>query len=117
AWLHGASMVIHTRRSHRRCCVSPTATKTRPSIASFARATEEVPPVDDRIVHMLPVVSIQPSPHNPRHQTDNIDELAQSLRTHGLLQPVVVRRRGGSYELIVGHRRYEAAKLLGWSEI
>jgi ParB family chromosome partitioning protein len=86
-------------------------------MASFARATAVVPPVDDRIVHMLPIASIQPSPHNPRRQMDNIDELAQSLRTHGLLQPIVVRRRGGGYELIVGHRRYEAAKLLGWTEI
>jgi ParB family chromosome partitioning protein len=39
------------------------------------------------------------------------------LQTHGLLQPVVVRRRGTGYELIAGHRRFEAAKLAGWTTI
>jgi ParB family chromosome partitioning protein len=48
---------------------------------------------------------------------DGIDELADSLRAHGLLQPIVVRRLGGTYELIAGHRRLEAARLLGWTEI
>jgi ParB family chromosome partitioning protein len=65
----------------------------------------------------LPIASIQPSARNPRTHVDNIDELAASLKVHGLLQPVVVRRRGPTYELIAGHRRLEAAKLLGWPEI
>jgi ParB family chromosome partitioning protein len=65
----------------------------------------------------LPIASIQPSSRNPRQHVDGIAELADSLRAHGLLQPVVVRRRGAAYELIAGHRRLEAAKLLGWTEI
>jgi ParB family chromosome partitioning protein len=65
----------------------------------------------------LPITSIQPSARNPRTHVDNIDELASSLKAHGLLQPVLVRRRGSTYELIGGHRRLEAAKLLGWREI
>lgn len=73
--------------------------------------------VQDRITHSLPVASIQPSPRNPRHHVEGIAELADSLRAHGLLQPVVVRRRGAAYELIAGHRRLEAAKVLGWTEI
>lgn len=98
--------------------MSPTATKTRPSMASFAQATAEVPPVDDRIVHRVPVAEIQPSPHNPRHRLEGIDELAASIAEHQLLQPVVVRRRGRSgYELIAGHRRLEAVKKLGWTTI
>jgi ParB family chromosome partitioning protein len=76
-----------------------------------------VPPVDDRLVHHLSLSSIEPSPRNPRQHPDNIAELADSLRAHGLLQPVVVRRRASRYELIAGHRRLEAAKLLGWMEI
>jgi ParB family chromosome partitioning protein len=46
-----------------------------------------------------------------------IDELAESLREHGVLQPVVVRPVDGHFELIAGHRRLEAAQVLGWSEL
>jgi ParB family transcriptional regulator, chromosome partitioning protein len=46
-----------------------------------------------------------------------VDELAASMREHGLMQPVGVRQLSDSYELIAGHRRLEAVKLLGWSEI
>lgn len=73
--------------------------------------------IQDRLTHSLLIASIQPSPRNPRHRVEGIAELADSLRVHGLLQPVVVRRRGAAYELIAGHRRLEAAKLLGWAEI
>ncbi len=50
------------------------------------------------------------------HVTRRGAELADSLRQHGLLQPVVVRRRGRSYELIAGHHRYQAAQRLGWTD-
>lgn len=43
--------------------------------------------------------------------------MAESLREYGLLQPVVVRRVDGAYELIAGHRRLAAAKQLGWLQI
>jgi ParB family chromosome partitioning protein len=76
-----------------------------------------VAPVDSRLVHALPLMSIQPSPRNPRQRLNGIDELAASLGAHGLLQPIVVRRRGMIYELVAGHRRLEAARVLGWTEI
>ena len=41
---------------------------------------------------------------NPRQNLADIDELAASIREYGLLQPVVVRRRGRKYELVAGHR-------------
>jgi ParB family transcriptional regulator, chromosome partitioning protein len=75
------------------------------------------PMLDDRLVHSLPLVAIQPSPRNPRERMGNVEELADSLRAHGLLQPIVVRRCGAGYELIAGHRRYEAARQLGWTQI
>jgi ParB family chromosome partitioning protein len=73
--------------------------------------------VQDRLTHSLPVESIEPSPRNPRIRADSVAELAESLRVHGLLQPVVVRRRDAGYQLIAGHRRLEAARVLGWVEI
>lgn len=52
---------------------------------------------------------------NPRHRLRNVDELAGSIRTYGLLQPLVVRevgRHGGQYRLVAGHRRLAALQLL-----
>jgi ParB family chromosome partitioning protein len=95
----------------------PSKTAKRPSLADFEVAAAAVPPVDDRLVHSLPTTEIVPSPRNPRQLIDGIAELADSLREHGLLQPVVVRRRDAGYELIAGHRRFEAARVLGWTEI
>jgi ParB family chromosome partitioning protein len=46
-----------------------------------------------------------------------IEELAASMKEHGLLQPIVVRAVGNAYELIAGHRRLEAARVLGWRTI
>ena len=66
---------------------------------------EDVRAVDDRLVHAIPLESIQPSPRNPRQHLDGIDELAASLAAHGLLQPIVMRRCGAGYQLVAGHRR------------
>jgi ParB family chromosome partitioning protein len=88
----------------------------RATFKDLDAALDERPPIDDRLVDSLPIASIRPSGRNPRQRLD-VDELAESLRAHGLLQPIVVRRRGSGYELIAGHRRYEAARRLGWSEI
>jgi ParB family chromosome partitioning protein len=43
--------------------------------------------------------------------------LAASIQAHGLMQPIVVRPVANGYELVAGHRRLEAARLLGWTEI
>ena len=82
-------------------------------------ALDEQPPVDDRLVHSVPLSAVKPSGRNPRQHVDGIAELADSMREHGLLQPIVVRRHGGEYEyeLVAGHRRFEAARTLGWREI
>jgi ParB family chromosome partitioning protein len=63
----------------------------------------------------LPISSIRPNPHQPRKDFDDaaLRDLADSLRQSGLLQPVVVRRLGDGYQLIVGERRWRAAKLAG----
>ena len=66
------------------------------------------------------VDAIRPNPYQPRGAVDGdaLDELAESMRTSGLLQPVVVRpAENGTYQLIAGERRWRAAQRLGWEEI
>ena len=70
-------------------------------------------------VVFLPARSIRPNPSQPRRifQEDALTELAESIRQHGILQPLSVRRIGTSYELIAGERRLRAGILAGLTEI
>ena len=70
-------------------------------------------------VVFLPARSIQPNPSQPRKvfDSDALDELSESIRQHGILQPLSVRRRGNTYELIAGERRLRAAQLAGVTDI
>jgi len=97
----------------------PLAAKRAPqTFDDMRRVRAVVKAVDDRLVHLVPVADIRSSAHNPRRSLEGIGELAASIAEHGLLQPVVVRRvEPDGYELIAGHRRLEAAKTLGWTEI
>lgn len=68
----------------------------------------------------LEVAAIRPNPNQPRRRFDDtaLDALAESLRTSGLVQPVVVRPLAeGGYELIVGERRWQAARRAGIDRI
>ena len=65
----------------------------------------------------IPLDAIQSSPRNPRRGLPNVDELADSIRVHGLLQPVVLRPFETGFEVVAGHRRLAAVRTLGWSEI
>jgi ParB family chromosome partitioning protein len=67
----------------------------------------------------LATSSIRPNPYQPRAQVDEgpLEELVASIQASGLLQPIVVRPRGGGYELIAGERRWRAATQLGWAKI
>ena len=62
---------------------------------------------------------IKPNPFQPREDFDqkNIDELAQSIKEKGIIQPLLVRRKGDDYELIAGERRLRAVKSLGLNDI
>ena len=69
----------------------------------------------DRAVVRIPVEAIRVNPHQPRRQfaREAVEELAASIRHHGLLSPLLVRRRdGGEYELIAGERRLRALVFL-----
>jgi ParB family chromosome partitioning protein len=70
-------------------------------------------------VKQLPVRDIVPSPYQPRSVFDNdrIDELCQTIKTHGIIQPIVVRVRNGKFEIIAGERRWRAVTKLGMDYI
>ena len=67
----------------------------------------------------IPIDAISPNPRQPRQDfdEDEIDELATSIGTLGILQPLLVREGDGGYELIAGERRLRASKLAGLSEV
>ena len=67
----------------------------------------------------IPVEAIAPNPQQPRKdfEINALSQLAASLRQSGVIQPVVVRRAGQGYQLIVGERRWRAAKLAGLEKI
>jgi ParB family chromosome partitioning protein len=67
----------------------------------------------------LPVDAIDPNPFQPRRvfHPERLEELAQSIRTNGIIQPLVVRRSGDRYQLVAGERRWRAAKLAGISQV
>lgn len=70
-------------------------------------------------VVFLPARGLRPNPEQPRKvfAREQLEELAESIRLHGILQPLTVRRVGTGYELIAGERRLRAALLAGLSEI
>ncbi|WP_027086765.1 nucleoid occlusion protein [Cohnella panacarvi] len=70
-------------------------------------------------VKQIAVKDIVPSPYQPRSvfDDDRIDELCQTIKTHGVIQPIVVRVRNGKFELIAGERRWRAVTKLGLDHI
>src|SRR3989338_12274 len=70
-------------------------------------------------VLQIQLEQIRPSPFQPRVDFDNqsMEELTQSIKEKGVIQPVLVRRSGNYYELIAGERRFRAANLLELKEI
>ena len=67
----------------------------------------------------IPIGDIDPNPLQPRtvFQADRLQELAQSIREHGIIQPLIVRTAGARYQLVAGERRWRAAKLAGLAEV
>jgi ParB family chromosome partitioning protein len=77
-------------------------------------ATVDQPQAGERVVD-LPTDAVEANPFQPRKRFDDerLKELADSIRADGVLQPVVVRRKGTKYELVMGERRLQAARLAG----
>lgn len=90
------------------------AAKAKVSTPAPAKKTDEKGEVGE-----VALVKIKPNPDQPRtsFKKDEIAELAASIKRDGLLQPILVRKRGETYEIIAGERRYQACKLLGMETI
>ena len=67
----------------------------------------------------LPLSAIRPNPMQPRSgfEAREMEDLVESIRSVGILQPLIVRRKGDSYELIAGERRFRAAQMLGLKSV
>ena len=82
-------------------------------------ATPPLTPDDRERVRRVPLGRIRPCPLQPRKDFSDeaLKELADSIREQGIVQPLIVRERGGFFELIAGERRWRAAQLLNLSEV
>lgn len=72
-----------------------------------------------KCVYQIPIEKIAPNPRQPRRHFDQqaLQELARSIRQHGILQPLSVQRLGSGYVLVAGERRLRAAGLAGLSHV
>lgn len=96
------------------CCV------VRPSERGLGRGLSALIPRATIGLRELPVESIRPNPWQPRthFNQEQLSELAQSIREHGLLQPVLVSQQAdGTFQLITGERRWRAVQLAGLATI
>src|SRR5436305_13583167 len=82
-----------------------------------APVPQEVDPGES--VHHVRLATIVPSPLQPRKNfaPDALQELVDSIRQHGIIQPLIVRRVDGRHELIAGERRFRAAQEIGLAEV
>ncbi|MHA6260976.1 ParB/RepB/Spo0J family partition protein [Sporosarcina sp. CAU 1771] len=70
-------------------------------------------------VEHINLKSIKVNPYQPRKIFDEeaIEELSNSVKEHGIIQPIILRKKGLSYEIVVGERRFRAAKMAGLKEL
>jgi ParB family transcriptional regulator, chromosome partitioning protein len=87
------------------------------ALAAAEQRIQQLEATSDKL--LLPVASIQPNPWQPRKlfSDDGLASLAESIREVGLVEPVVVRRVEGGYQLVAGERRLRAHKLINADEI
>lgn len=84
-----------------------------------ALISADLPPADSDEIRDVEIDLIRPGQQQPRTTFDQarLEELAQSIRTSGIIQPLLVRPRGGLFELVAGERRWRAAQMAGLTRI
>ena len=70
-------------------------------------------------INFIEIDEIAPNESQPRKtfNKEKLEELARSIKTHGVIQPIVVRKQGSHYEVVAGERRWRAARIAGLSEV
>ncbi len=88
-----------------------TATKAEPKV--------QIKEVIKEAVQTLPINKVEPNRDQPRKNfnQDKLEELADSISKHGIVQPLIVKKRRNYYEIVAGERRWRAAKSLGLKEV
>jgi len=66
---------------------------------------------------MVPIEQLDPNPTQPRQVMGDLSELMASIAEKGILEPLIVRQRGGRYQIVAGERRYQAAVQIGLREL
>jgi ParB family chromosome partitioning protein len=84
-----------------------------------AAAISSADPVSGETINEVELSRIVPSPFQPRHhfREEQLNELVESIREHGVIQPLIVREVDGKLELIAGERRWRASTKLGLPEV
>ena len=87
--------------------------------ASVAPAAKSVKNDEKGMVGEVLLAQVHPNPNQPRtnFKPEEIEELANSIKRHGLLQPILVRKTGDGYEIIAGERRWQACRSFGMETI
>jgi len=85
------------------------------SLDDTAQETMELPPDLKDAVRDLPISDILTNPGQPRKifSEESLQELAESIRSRGVIQPIIVEERGNGYEIVAGERRFRASQLAG----
>jgi len=93
--------------------------ETLSKLLGMANKNEREEKINRDEIHQLPVSDIVPNKYQPRtiFNDERIDELALTIQTHGLIQPIVVRKCETGYEIIAGERRFRAISKLGWETV
>src|SRR5690349_3868787 len=66
---------------------------------------------------LVPIDEIDPNPNQPRQVMGDLSELMASIAEKGIIEPIIVRQRGGRFQIVAGERRYQAAVQVGLREI
>ena len=87
--------------------------------ALFGPAPEEEQMQENDILKNLKVTEVEPNRDQPRKNFDQeaLEELAESIKEYGLIQPIVVTKKDGYYGIVAGERRWRASKIAGLTEI
>ncbi|MBO5995297.1 MAG: ParB/RepB/Spo0J family partition protein [Firmicutes bacterium] len=89
----------------------PVALKEKDSAAKPRKKDKEIPQEEGEKVQYLSIHEVMPNEKQPRKVFDEekIQDLARSIQENGIIQPIIVRKRGKAYEIVAGERRWRAA--------